>query len=100
MLNTLPPARTPRLNVAIPNAMNDHQFSEADDRCIHCGTLRTQFEAAPDKSPCPVRWPVPTGLCPEPALRKLAADDADTISARMAELKAAREAAWNSEGKE
>ncbi len=63
--------------------MSEHAFSEADDRCVHCGTLRTQFEAAPDKSPCPARGPTLPGLRPEPALRKLAADDADVM--RMAE---------------
>ncbi len=75
--------------------MSEHAFSEADDRCVHCGTLRTQFEAAPDKSPCPARGPTLPGLRPEPALRKLAADDVDVISARMAELKAERESVWS-----
>jgi hypothetical protein len=30
-----------------------HNFDETDGRCTRCGTLKTQFDLAPDKSPCP-----------------------------------------------
>lgn len=73
----------------------DHEFSSTDQRCVHCGTLRAQFDAAPEKNPCPRRGPEPSGVRPEPTARRYAVDDSDTISARLAELRAERDAAWN-----
>ena len=75
----------------------DHAFSDVDQRCVHCGTLRAQFDADPAKNPCPRAGPQPSGLRPEPALRGYAVDDSDTISARIAELRRDRETAWNTE---
>jgi hypothetical protein len=73
--------------------MSGHEFSVIDERCVHCGTLKTQHELK--AQPCPRRAKVPSDLRPEPNLRQPAADDADTIHARIAQLKAEREAAWN-----
>jgi hypothetical protein len=75
----------------------EHEFSDADDRCIHCGTLKEHHERTPQ--PCPYRA-APSDLRPEPSLRVPAADDSDTISARIKELRAEREAAWASSEEE
>jgi hypothetical protein len=75
--------------------MSEHVFSPMDNRCIHCGTTKEHHERTPQ--PCPRRAEAPSSLRPEPAERKLAADDADTIHARLQELRAAREAGWNVE---
>ncbi len=72
--------------------MSDHEFSETDQRCVHCGTLKAQHEQK--AQPCP-RASNSSELRPEPAVRRYAVNDIDTIHARLAELKTAREASWN-----
>jgi hypothetical protein len=72
----------------------EHMFPEGDGeavRCIHCGTLREHHERSPQNC---VRHPIaPEPLRPEPARRAYAVDDRATIPARIAELRADREAA-------
>ena len=74
--------------------MNSHTFPENNGgRCVHCGTLASQTE----RTACPgpsARLAAPT-LRPEPAERRYAVYDQAAISARLAELKADREAVWN-----
>ena len=63
------------------------------------GTCKWCFAVNPDlaegQNTCIARWPISgnQGLRPEPALRPRAADNADTISARLTELRAERDAA-------
>ncbi len=74
--------------------MSDHFFPEGTDNCLHCGTLKAQTE----RKVCPgpkLAQAAAASLRPKPALRGHAVDDSDTISARIAELRAEREAGWN-----
>ncbi len=63
-----------------------HEFSETDQRCIHCGT----WSGNPQRTICPRQAPVSTALRPIPA--SIVNDD---LSERLAELRVEREAAWN-----
>jgi hypothetical protein len=69
--------------------MSGHTFAEGAERCTDCGTLKTQYELAPDKNPCPRQ-----GITPPPRAipQSIVNDD---VSGRLAELRAAREAGWN-----
>ncbi len=70
--------------------MNSHVFAEGADRCTHCGTLQTQTE----RTACPGGYVAPT-------VRAIPASVVnDDLTTRLAELRAEREAAWNSEGRE
>ena len=73
--------------------MSEHSFPEGLEHCVHCGT----WKGNPQRTICPggTGHVAPSELRPEPALRLPVADDADTIHARIAELRAAREASWN-----
>jgi len=71
--------------------MSEHVFPEGKDRCIHCNT----WNGNPQRTLCPHRPdPAVSGMRPEPALRTMAVED-DGIAARLAELRAEREAGWN-----
>ena len=71
----------------------EHEFRETDDRCKHCGVPRATHEATPEQ--CIRSHSATTVLRPEPEERQYAVYDAGTISARLAELKAEREAVWS-----
>jgi hypothetical protein len=77
--------------------MSEHVFPEGEARCAKCGTLKEQYDRAPHLSPCPYTTAPDSSaiLRPEPAERRYAVNDRDTIAARLAELKTEREAAWN-----
>ncbi len=72
------------------------QTEEGQERCIHCGTTRAFHNGSPQN--CVPRWnpadaprPTSTGQ----SAGDFAADDADTITARLKELEAERLAILN-----
>ncbi len=73
--------------------MTAHTFPEGEGdeiRCTDCGTLKAQYDRAPHLSPCPQRYPT------DPTVRAIPQSIVnDDLTARLAELKAEREAAWN-----
>ena len=71
--------------------MSEHSFPEGQEHCTHCGT----WKGNPQRTICPGGHVPASELRPEPARREFAADDADAIHARLAELKAERAAAAN-----
>lgn len=72
-----------------------HVFENGAKYCTICGTNYTQAAVG---FTCIWR-DVPDSRCgairPEPALRTIAAEDAETISARIAELRKEQEVVWN-----
>ena len=74
-----------------------HEFSEANDRCIHCGTPRDLHDKM--AQPCVPRWSTEP-LRPEPTRREYALEDYDTIGKRLAELAEERTAAMNEPSKD
>lgn len=61
-----------------------------DNRCVRCGALKPG-----EHSTCVPRRAEVSVLRPEPARREYAIDDTETISGRIAELRAESEAAAN-----
>lgn len=74
--------------------MIEHEFlsGTAEARCVHCGTKQGHHRMA--AQPCVPRWGGET-LRPEPERRVYAIDDAETIHARIVELRADESAALN-----
>jgi hypothetical protein len=66
-----------------------HEFPEGDDpkrRCKWCGTTHELHDARPQAC-VPRRGDYGEEMRPEPERRQMAADDADVISARIAEIR-------------
>lgn len=72
--------------------MTGHTFLPGAATCTDCNTPAS----SPHQTACPgPQRPRPSGLLPEPGRRTMAADDIDTIHARMAELETERREALN-----
>lgn len=70
-----------------------HEFKEG--WCVHCGAKEHPQMTAT----CLSRDVPNTEVMPEPARRIPACEDGDTISRRLAELRAEQQAAWNEPAK-
>lgn len=73
--------------------IREHEVGE-DGRCKHCGALKPD----PVENTCVERVEIVSGDRPEPARREYAIEAVDLIGARLAELRAERDAAMNEEG--
>ncbi len=78
----------------------DHEWPvppTADDRCVRCGTMKALHDAKPQN--CVPQWAHgeerPRAIHTGQSGGDFAADDAATISARLRELEAERDAARN-----
>lgn len=67
--------------------INQHEWTDGLRWCAVCGTSREQAETGMG---CRDR-----NVAPEPQRRTVACEDTATISTRLAELRAERQAAWN-----
>jgi len=70
--------------------MRQHEATPDGKFCRHCSIVMTQYMS---ETSCVWRPDAPAAMAPQPKARTRAADDAEAISARIAELRAERTAA-------